>query len=263
MLKKRIKTGPKQGNILGIRLDSTTKLKVLEFICLRLETRERFFIVTPNPEITLMAKDDWLLRKAIVKSDLSIPDGVGLKFAYKFLFNENLNIIKGRELFLDIVKLADEKSLKVYFVGGFKNETEKAKLELIKTYKNIQIQVSSAPNYGNNGQPLTEEDRKLHKNLISKIKMYGPDLIFVGLGAPKQEKWIFRNFFRLDVVGAMAVGGTFNYIGKTFPLPPKFIEKLGLEWLWRLIIEPRRFKRIYNAVVVFPFVIFKSKFIKL
>ena len=139
---------------------------------------------------------------------------------------------------------------------------EKAKQELIKVYKNIKIQANSAPRYGNNGQPASEEDRKLHKSLISKIKMFEPDLIFVGLSAPKQEKWIFRNFFRLDATGAMAVGGTFNYISKTLPFPPKWMEKLGFEWLWRLILEPKRFKRIINAVVVFPLIVFRSKFIK-
>jgi N-acetylglucosaminyldiphosphoundecaprenol N-acetyl-beta-D-mannosaminyltransferase len=262
MTENNIKSNRKHGQIFGIKISSTSKDEVLEFLKSRLETKERFFFVTPNPEITLMARKDWLLKKAIAKSDLSIPDGIGLKFAFKFLYGEDLNIIKGRELFLDIIKIADEKGLKVYLLGGFKDEAEKAKQELVKVYKNIKIQANPAPRYGNNGQPATEKDRNLHKSLISKIKMFEPDLIFVGLSAPKQEKWIFRNFFRLDATGAMAVGGTFNYIGKNIPLPPKWMEKLGLEWLWRLILEPIRLKRIINAVMVFPLIVFKSKFIK-
>ncbi|MDO8340668.1 MAG: WecB/TagA/CpsF family glycosyltransferase [Candidatus Woesebacteria bacterium] len=262
MTENNIKSNRKHGQIFGIKISSTSKGEVLEFLRSRLETKERFFFVTPNPEITLMARKDWLLKKTIAKSDLSIPDGIGLKFAFKFLYGEDLNIIKGRELFMDIIKIADEKGLRVYFLGGFKDEAEKAKQELIKVYKNIKIQANSAPKYGNNGQPATEKDRNLHKSLISKIKMFEPDLIFVGLSAPKQEKWIFRNFFRLDATGAMAVGGTFNYISKTLPFPPKWMEKLGFEWLWRLILEPKRLKRIINAVIVFPLAVFKSKFIK-
>lgn len=254
-----MKRGPKQVTILEIKISNTTVSKVLEFVKLRLTTKEKFFIVTPNPEIVLMASKDWLLKKAIAKSDLSIPDGVGLKFAYKFLYDEILNIIKGRELFLELIKIADENSLKVCFIGGFEGGAEKAKEELEKIYKNIKIKAFTAPKYGNNAQPCSVEDRNLHKSLVSKIKMFEPDLIFVGLGAPKQEKWIFRNFFRLDAVGAMAVGGTFNYIGKVLSLPPKWMEKLGLEWLWRLIIRPTRIKRIFNAIIVFPWRVFMRK----
>lgn len=259
MTKIFTKSNRKHGQIFEIKISSTSIPKVLEFINLKLINKEKFYIVTPNPEITLMAMNDWLLKKAINKSDLSVPDGVGLRFAFKFLFKEDLPIIKGRKLFLEIIKLADEKGLKACFLGGFENGARKAQEELNKVYKNLIIKTYIAPKYGNNGQPESVEDRNAHKSLISKIKMSEPDLIFVGIGAPKQEKWIFRNFFRLDVMGAMAVGGTFNYIGKISPLPPKIFEKLNLEWLWRLTIEPKRIVRIIKSVVIFPWRVFLWK----
>ena len=259
MTKIYTKSERKHDQIFEIKISSTSVSKVLSFIESKLENKEKFYIVTPNPEITLMAMDDWLLRKAINKSDISVPDGIGLKFAFRFLFKEDLPIIKGRKLFLEIIKFADKKALKVYFLGGPEGGAQKAKEELEKTFKDIEIKAQIAPTYGNNGQPATVEDRDKHKSLISKIKMSEPDLIFVGLGAPKQEKWIFRNFFRLNSIGAMTVGGSFNYIGKISPLPPKWTEKLGLEWLWRLVTEPKRAMRIIKSVMVFPWRVIMSK----
>jgi len=257
-----MKRGPKHGNIFGISLSSTTTKEVLDFVSSRLESREKFYIVTPNPEIMLTAKNDWLLKDALQKADFAIPDGVGLKFAYKFLHNERINIIKGRELFMDLIKLANEKALRVYFVGGESGETEKSIEILSENYKNITFKTRKTPHYGLNGQPITEGDRKEHKELMASIKMFEPDLIFVGLGAPKQEKWIKRYFFRLDAVGAMTIGGTLNYIAGYSKLPPQWMAKFGLEWLWRVINEPKRIKRIINATIVFPWTIILVKLLK-
>ena len=257
-----MKRGPKHGNIFGISLNSTSTSEVLDFVSLRLESKEKFYIVTPNPEIMLAAKDDWLLKDSLQKADFAVPDGIGLKFAYRLLHNEKLNIIKGRELFNSLINLADAKALRVYFVGGENGETEKSIEILSKTHKNIKFKTHKTPRYGQNGQPISEDDKKKHKELIASIKMFEPDLIFVGMTPPKQEKWILRNFFRLSAVGAMTIGGTFNYISGNSKLPPKWMSEIGLEWLWRVICEPKRIKRIINAVIVFPWTIFLVKLLK-
>ena len=96
--------------------------------------------------------------------------------------------------------------------------------------------------------------------MIQKINEIKPDLLFVGFGMPKQEKWIDKNVEKLDVKGIMAVGGTFDYVFGKARLPPEWLEKLGLEWLWRLLHEPKRAPRILNAVIIFPLKILSSKF---
>lgn len=257
-----MKRGPKHGNIFGISLNSTSTSEVLDFVNSRLESKEKFYIVTPNPEIVLAAKDDWLLKDALQKADFAVPDGIGLKFAYRLLHNEKINIIKGRELFYDVIRLANQKALRVFFVGGEHGEAEKSIEILSKTYQSIIFKTHKTPNYGSNGQPMGEEDKKIHKMLISSIKMFEPDLIFIGLGAPKQEKWILRNFFRLNAVGAVTTGGTFNYIAGFSKLPPTWLARLGLEWLWRVMCEPKRIVRIWNAVIVFTFKILIAKLFK-
>jgi len=291
MPKTKIKSGIKQGNIFGVKISITNKQEVLDFVESRLSLKEKFYIVTPNPENVLIAKDDWLLKKAIMHADLSVPDGIGLSQAFKFLyfddyrenllrpllifgqgilvglatiFNKNyltddLEIIKGRELFLDIIKIADRRNLRVCFVGGEKDEAEKSKLKLKETYKNIIIQAYRTPIYGKNAQPVSIEERKIHKSLLGKIKIFEPDLIFVALNTPKQEKWIFRNIYRINTIGAMTVGGTFNFISGNTKLPPIWMEKIGLEWVWRLFKEPKRWKRIVNAFPIFPWKVFLWK----
>lgn len=286
------KRGPKHGHLLGIKISSTSREGLLNSVREKLKNKEKFYIVTPNPEIVLMATKDWLLKKAIFKSDFSVPDGIGLAQAYKFLslednhnflirplalfyqglkvglstfydkkyLTDSLNIIKGRELFLDLIGIADDKKLRVYLFGGENREQLKAVEVLSQKYKNVIFKTNyNFPVYNRNGQPATLNDRLIHKKVIGNIKMFEPDLIFVAMTPPKQEKWIFRNFFRLKSVGAMAVGGTFNYIAGSSKLPPKWISNIGLEWVWRLISEPFRYKRIFNSFPIFPWVVFTSK----
>lgn len=263
ILKKINKRGPKHGNLLGISIDSTNRAELLKSITSKLDVSEKFYILTPNPEIILKATKDWLLKKTIKRATFSVPDGIGIKYAFKFLHNEDVEIIKGRELFLDILEIADKRNLRVYLFGGEFGESEKAKIVLEKTYKNIIFKTNHQfPEYNKNCKPINLLNRKLHKSVIGSVKMFEPDLIFVAMKTPKQEKWIYRNFFRLSATGAMAVGGTFNYIAGSMKLPLEWMTKLGVEWLYRLIQEPRRIGRIINAVIIFPWKIFLAKLLK-
>ena len=259
-----MKTGPKHSNILGIQLDSTNRSKLLREIRSKLENKEKFYIVTPNPEIVLKATKDWLLKKTILRATFSIPDGIGLKFAYKFLHNEDVEVIKGRELFLDILKIANDMSLRVYFLGGENGEAEIAINKLKPEFPNITFKTyHKFPKYTQMGQPASKEDKNLHRKIIGNIKLFEPELIFVGLGCPRQEKWIYRNIYRMKCPSsAMTVGGSFRYIAGLSKFPPKWMAKMGLEWLWRAVTEPKRIIRIWNAVVVFTFKILITKLFK-
>lgn len=286
----------KHGEILGIKVSITSRDKVLEFINSRLDSKEKFYIVTPNPENLLMATKDWLLEKTIARSDLSIPDGIGLAQAFKFLsfeddkkspfrvfrlffegmkvglatfFNkkyltDSLSIIKGRELFLDVMNIANDRHLRVYLFGGEHGEQTKSVEVLKNKFKNITFKTNyEFPQYNKNAKPVGAFDRKLHKKILGSIKVFEPDLIIVALNTPKQEKWIYRNFFRLkSTVGAFALGGTFNYVAGNMKLPPKWLDNLGLEWVYRFLQEPRRLKRIINAVIIFPWTVFIHKLFK-
>jgi len=291
--KRYPKVDRKYGEILGIKVSITPLEEVLKFINTRLDTKEKFYAVTPNPENLLMATKDWLLKKAIIRSDLSIPDGIGLAQAYKFLglkddktfplrpfrlffdglkvgvatfkdksyLTDTLPITKGRELFFEVMKIANDRRLKVYLFGGEHGEQTKS-VEILKNeFKNITFKTNyEFPQYNKNAKPVGAFDRKLHKKIIGGIKVFEPDLIIVALNTPKQEKWIYRNFFRLkNTTGAFALGGTFNYVAGNMKLPPDWLASLGLEWFYRFIQEPKRLKRIINAVIIFPWTVFMWK----
>jgi N-acetylglucosaminyldiphosphoundecaprenol N-acetyl-beta-D-mannosaminyltransferase len=140
----------------------------------------------------------------------------------------------------------------MFFLGGLDNEAE-------LTAKKLKANYSSGPKLDNNAEPISEVDRKSQIDVITKINSFGPQLLFVGFGNPKQEIWINKNLSKLNIGGAMALGGTFRYMSGHSPLPPKWMDQMGLEWLWRLFTEPFRFTRIWNAVIIFPLRVLMSK----
>jgi len=237
---KKADSDQKYVNILNVRLDSTNIVEVLNTIGDFLRSGYKFSLFTSNPEILIEASRDLNFKNILNLSDINIPDGVGLKIA-----EPSLNIIKGRELFLELIALAQKKNWKVFFVGG-------------KGIKNV----TAGPMLDKNGEPESERDKEIEIELVEKINRARPDLLFVGFGAPKQEKWIHKWLPKLEVGGAMAVGGTFDYVFGKAKLPPAWIGKAGLEWFWRALHEPKRVLRILNAVIIFPLEVFWYKFQK-
>ena len=242
------------GQIMGINVNSTHTSELLARVAKKISDNVKFYVVTPNPELILMAQTNQMLKNALNGADLAIPDGVGLKLAIP-----DLNIIKGRELFLHLIKLAIKKNWKMFLLGGLGDEAELAAGRLKAENSKLKIRTFAGPRLDDNAEPVTTTDRKLQREATDKINKFAPALLFVAFGNPKQEIWVYKNYSKLDIGGAMAVGGAFRYIAGLAALPPKWMAGLGLEWLWRLMTEPTRIGRIWNATVVFPFKVLLSK----
>ncbi len=261
-MKNNTKSSQKVAQIMGINVLSTTTDEVLARVKDFISHNYKFSIVTPNPELVLMAQDNVQLRNALNNADLPVPDGIGLNYASKFLSGKSLNIIPGRKLFIDLIKLADKEGWKVFLLGGKDNEASLAAKKITEVYKNIKIESNSGPILDENGKVVTEVNIKIEKDIVSRINKFSPQILFVAFGNPKQEIWIHNNLSKLNIGGAMAVGGTLRYIAGLSKTSPEWMEKLGLEWFWRLISEPYRFGRIWNATVIFPWRIFLSKLVQ-
>lgn len=231
------KSGLKYAQILGAKVNITSTEEVLKAIDNFWVKGHKFSLVTANPELMVMADGDKELREIVNSADLVIPDGVGLRLAIPAL-----PIIKGRKLFLKLNGLIKEKNRKAFFLGGKKIAN-----------------VVAGPNLNQDGEPISKKDKETERKIVKKINKLQPDLLFVGFGMPKQEKWIARNLPRLKIGGAMAVGGTFDYIFGQAKMPPAGLEKAGLEWLWRLACQPWRLGRVVNAAIVFPLKVFWYK----
>ncbi len=250
----------KDGFILKVGLNSTHVEKVLAFIRDSITRRHKFIIVTPNPEIIVKAQKDIDLLNFLNRADISLPDGTGLTYAWRFLrLPGNLTLIKGREMLVEMLKVANKRQWRVFFLGGKEGTAKKAAEILKRSLKKVKIGFAAGPDLNLEGEPLNRRNKIIEENTKKAINRFKPELLFVGFGAPKQEKWLARNLHELNVGGAMVVGGAFDYLAGNVRMPPKWMAERGLEWLWRLLIQPSRIKRIINAVVVFPFLVFLSK----
>lgn len=287
--------------ILGIRIDSTSKDKVLRTLFVRLarfdnkSTKNKvFFITTPNPEQLVLAQRDFFFKKILNSADLSLPDGIGVVAAQKFLelpraknfffslplyfaqglgvgfsiifdrkwLESRLSVIRGRDLFVESIKLANKKGWRVFLVGNREKSAQKACFELRKNFKKVKLFAHEGPNLDLEARPLTGKDELIEKNLIAKINKVSPHFIFVGFGAPKQEKWLYRYLSKLNAGVVMVVGGTFDYLSGKTKIPPRWVADTGLEWLWRLLSGSQRWERVRVALLDFPLRVFLEKLIK-
>ena len=248
-------------------------------------------ITTPNPEHIMLARKDRKLKNVLNQAEISLPDGVGLAAATKFnrmtapevplvkplillikgvvvgasvlvnkkwLYSE-LKPIHGRKMFLKLVDLANKKKWRLVFLGGVGEVAPKSAEILRKKYKKVEILAFTAPSLDQNGKIVSKEDLLKQKRIVDKINKFKPHLVFAGFGAPKQEKWLAEWLPKLSAGGGMVVGGTFDYIAELHKLPPKWMSDIELEWLWRLMTQPRRLKRILTAFPLFPLVVYQEK----
>lgn len=237
-------------NILGIKLSDLKQKQALIEIDDWLRNKKKGYLVTPNPEIILSALKDNVLKNIINQADFSLADGFGLKIAAK-LKGQRIKRVTGSDLSLDLLDLAQNNNYKVAIIiwnRGLSNQ-EDVTISLEKKYPNLDFQVYKS-----------DRIETLDTKLISEINKFHPQLLFVALGSPEQEKIIYNNLAKLESVNlALGVGGTFDFITKKVKRAPHFLRYLGLEWLWRLILQPRRIKRIYRATLVFIYKVLTYK----
>lgn len=241
-------------NILGVQIDNFTKTDVLEKVEHFLLDGRQHYIVTPNPEMVVAARKDKEFLEILNKADLAVPDGFGIILASHFLRRPFLERIRGVDLMLDICRLAEQKSCSVYLLGGEEGIARAAAEELQKRFLHLKIAGAES-----GGKMEISDLRFKILDLIKKIDNAKPDILFVALGAGKQEKFIADNLDKMPSIKiAMGVGGAFDFISGKIKRAPGWMRKIGLEWLWRFFLEPWRWKRILNATMKFSWEIIKT-----
>ncbi len=238
---------------MGVNINTFTKKQILAKISEFLKGQRQYFMVTPNPEIILEAvRRDNDFFNILNKADLSLPDGAGLKIAAWFL-GENLPKIAGADLLKDILDMAEKQNRRVAVFNwqdGLSSSSE--------------ISRSLADKYPNLHMLALDVGRQtvIHEDGLARAAEFKPEIIFSTFGAPYQEKFIFNNLSNLPSVKfGVGVGGGFDFLTGKSSRAPKVMRTFGLEWLWRLYKQPSRWRRIYNAVMVFPveFLIWRFK----
>ena len=236
--------------ILGVDIDNITLDEAGEITKNLIENSHQSceLIVAPNVEFVMQAQKDKEFFDILSEAKLATPDSVGIEMAAKKQGKPLKQRIPGQAYFRKILEIGEKEGWTFYLLGG-KGDTVIRAIENIKSiYPNIKI-VGSHEGFF---------EKKSEQEVISEINSLKPNVLFVAMGAPAQEKWIYEHKYELNVDVAAGQGGTFDYEAGNIKRAPKWIQKIGIEWLWRLILQPTRITRM----IVLPMYWLKIHFSK-
>ncbi|NLJ57237.1 MAG: WecB/TagA/CpsF family glycosyltransferase [Tissierellia bacterium] len=244
-------------SIMDVRIDNCSMGEVIEIADEKISKDEQYIIYTPNTEIIMMCQEDKEFLNLINKSDINVPDGVGLLYAAKMKNHPLKEKVAGYDLSLNLLKLANEKALKLYVVGGKPGVAEIAMKNVKEKYPKIEI-LGTQHGYFK-GAHLGMAGHEEERAIIEDINRQKPNILFVGFGAKKQEQWIEYNKDLLNANIIIGNGGTLDGLAGIVKRAPDIFIKLGLEWFYRLVKEPKRIKRQIVLPVFMLKVIFGDK----
>ncbi len=245
MILKRVK-------ILDIPIDNLDLSQAIEIITEFIKDGKTHLVVTPNSEIVNKACFDKKLKQILSRADLSIPDGIGLVWAARWLSIPLKGRTSGIDLLEKIFEYSILKNWQIYLLGTKSDIIKKLKMKLEKKYSGIKI-------VGIHSGYFTEEEEE---NIISEINKSNAKILLVGMGSPCQEKWLYDNLSKLCIPVCMGIGGSFDVLSGNISRASLKIRQWGFEWLYRLIREPWRIKR-QAGLIAFMFKIFKKKMKKM
>lgn len=225
----------KQESILGVKFDVVSEDEALEKLTNFLEEDSSLKkVYTPNPEIVMLAQDDNELFRILGEADLVLADGIGVIIASKIKGLDLKDRVTGVDTMDKLLEYCGQKGKSIFIFGSKPGVAEIACKNIKKKYEGIQIA-------GYHHGYFSEDDENEIINTMNEAK---PDVLFVCLGAPKQEKWIDKNKNKLNCKLVMGVGGSVDVYAGVVKRAPVAFQKLGLEWFYRLLKEPWRFKRM-------------------
>lgn len=196
------------------------------------------YVVTPNVDHIVKLEKDEEFKKVYSEADLIVTDGMPLIWISKLLKTPIKEKVSGSDLFPKVCELAAEKNYTLFLLGAATGVAEKAAKNLCKKYKGLDIVGMYSPSYG------FEENENEINEIIRMINGCKPDILAVGLGAPKQEKFIYKYKEQLGVPISLAIGATIDFEAGNIKRALKWMQKSGFEWFYRLCKEPKRmFKR--------------------
>jgi len=216
--------------------------------------QQKTVINTINPHSYCEAKKDEVFAQALRASDILLPDGIGIVWAAKFLKKQIIHKIAGADVHQYLLEQANLKGKKVFYLGASEDTLQLIEKRVVKEYPNILVS-SYSPPY----KPVfTVEDSK---TMINTVNTFAPDVLFVGMTAPKQEKWVHVHKDQLNAQVITSIGAVFDFYAGTVKRSRPFWIKLGLEWLPRLIREPKRlWKRNFVSTPKFVLEVLTTKY---
>jgi N-acetylglucosaminyldiphosphoundecaprenol N-acetyl-beta-D-mannosaminyltransferase len=234
-------TASRRLSILGVAIDDVTEEQALARIATFITAGGPHQIVTVNPEFVMEARHNVAFRATLAAADLATPDGIGLLLVARWRGTPLRGRVTGVELTNLVAAEGARRGWSVFLLGAAPGVAERAAAALQARYSGLRIAGCYA------GSPGPEDE----PGIRSLILAARPDVLLVAYGHPAQDLWIARNQPHVRVPVAIGVGGVFDYLAGVAPRAPGWMRRLGLEWLYRLARQPRRWRRILTAVPLF------------
>ena len=209
-------------------------------------------INTINAHSYIVAKKDSEFRNALVNSQILLPDGEGIVFMAKQLKGKHINKIAGADIHQYLLNKAQDKHLKCFYLGASESTLDTIKRKQEKTYPNIEFGFFSPP-FKNN---FSKEDTKA---MIQQVNGFKPDILFVGMTAPKQEKWVYQNKAHINANVICSIGAVFDFVAETKKRAPQWMINLRIEWLHRALSSWRLTKRYMYSNPLFIWEVIRLK----
>lgn len=226
---------PAAVHLLGVPVHRVTMAGTIDLVCGYMAGSRLHQIATVNPEFVMKAQEDAHFLQVLQQADLCIPDGIGLLYAARRYGKRLSERVPGSELVYHLAEAASVNGWRLFLLGAQPGVAEEAAVVLCGLYPGLQIAGAYA------GSPDPAEDEAI----VARVNASGAGLLYVAYGAPRQDKWIARNRHRLETVRvAIGVGGALDFIAGTAIRAPLWVRRLNLEWLYRLLREPWRWRRM-------------------
>ena len=219
---------------LNTEVDNLTMNEAVQKIEQLILNKKPSYVVTPNIDHIVKLETDKEFQEVYKEADLILTDGMPLIWISKLKKNPIKEKVSGSDLFPEVCKLAANKGYKVFLLGAAEGVAAKAAENLKLKYKGLNIVGTYSPSYG------FEKNEYEIQQIIKMIKEVKPDILAVGLGAPKQEKFLYKYRNQLNVPVVLAIGASIDFEAGNVNRAPKWMQHIGLEWFYRLCKEPKR-----------------------
>lgn len=244
-----MQAAPASITILGVRIDDVTMEEAITTIARFIHVGSPHHVVTINPEFVMTAQQQPEFRAVLNCADLAVPDGVGLKLVAHRIGQPLRGRVPGVELCERLAQLSAATGCRLYLLGAAPGVVEAAAAVLAQRFPGVVIAGCYA------GSPRTDDEAAIRERICAAH----PDVLLVAYGSPAQDLWIARNQPTIQVPVAIGVGGTFDYLSGRIVRAPRIVRRAGLEWLFRLIRQPWRWRRIWTAAVRFPLAVWLNR----
>lgn len=231
-----VESVPESAKILGVRFDFTDYAEAVKTICRWRAEGGRHYVCVTNPHSVMVCRRDRDMGLATAGASLIVPDGVGVIWAANILGFRHRGRVTGPTLMLRCCDWGREHGLRHFFYGGKEGVADRLAARLSEIYPGLSVAGTYCPPFR---QATDDEDHAM----VERVNATRPDVVWVGLGAPKQEKWMLAHAGKIDAAAMIGVGAAFDFHSGEVRWAPAWIRSLGLEWAYRLALEPKRMWR--------------------